>query len=79
MLPLLAPAVEDENMTACEQEAYKFYPDPNFSPRMSGAGQYGGPGGRADFTTSVPSASDYERARQKREQYISECQGGVKE
>ncbi|HSR62265.1 MAG TPA: hypothetical protein VLN56_02540 [Gammaproteobacteria bacterium] len=60
----------------CEEEAYKYYPDPNFNPRSGGAGRYGSPGGRTDFTTSVPSAADYDRAEKNRKRYIEECMAG---
>lgn len=80
-LLLLSAAVtaaenDSQRNSSCEQEAYEYFPDPNFNPQPGGAGAYGSPGGRTDFSTSVPSASDYERARKKREQYIKECLEG---
>lgn len=73
---VIAAENESEGKSTCEQEARKYFPDPNFNPQPGGAGAYGSPGGRTDFSTSVPSASDYERARKKREQYIKDCLAG---
>ena len=67
-----ALAADDEKLKKCQEQAYKFYPDPNYdldNRRMKDLGA----GFDNNYLSDAPNTTDYARIKKKREEFVSQC------